>query len=115
MLACCLFLLFFFPPSDNFSTELDNELVHIEKQQLPRNYKFGVLYCKAGQTKEAEIYANAEHSDAFEEFLCTLGERVTLEGFTGHRGGLDVVSACLASTIYLSTCLTLVPRRELHG
>lgn len=66
--------------------------MHIEKQQLPRNYKFGILYCKAGQTKEAEIYANQEHSEAFEEFLNTLGERVVLEGFLGHRGGLDVQS-----------------------
>lgn len=79
--------------SHEHCAELDDELVHIEKQQLPRNYKFGILYCKAGQTKEADIYANPDHSEAFEEFLCTLGERVTLEGYTGHRGGLDVHSA----------------------
>jgi hypothetical protein len=33
-----------------------------------------------------------ETSVAFEEFLGFLGEKITLKGFSGFRGGLDIKS-----------------------
>ena len=35
-----------------------NELLSMEERQVIRSYKFGVTYCKAGQSTEAEMFAN---------------------------------------------------------
>lgn len=45
------------------------------------SYKFGVLYCKAGQTEEEQMFSNKDGSPDFEEFLDALGERITLKVF----------------------------------
>ena len=52
-------------------------------------YKIGVLYVKEGQQTEEDILSNSSHSEAFEQFLHLLGDRVQLLGFTGFRAGLD--------------------------
>jgi hypothetical protein len=54
------------------------------------NIKAGVLYVKDKQTEEDDIFGNVSGSPDFEEFLELLGDSVTLKGFTGFRGGLDV-------------------------
>lgn len=53
------------------------------------NYKFGVLFAKEGQTQN-EMFGNTEPSAEFERFLSLLGDRVSLLGWQGFRGGLDV-------------------------
>jgi hypothetical protein len=83
-----------------------------------QNYKFGVLYAKDGQTTDVEMFNNrmfavmrererecvcvcvcvidvivvdAETgSEAFDEFLEFLGDRVQLAGWSKFRGGLNV-------------------------
>jgi hypothetical protein len=40
------------------SPELEQELARLETQQIQRCYKFGILYRRAGQRTEDEIYAN---------------------------------------------------------
>lgn len=60
--------------------------------QLCRKHKVGILYCKAGQSSEEEMYNNEEAGPAFEEFLCLLGEKVCLKGFTKYAAQLDVKS-----------------------
>ena len=59
------------------------------------NFKIGVLYCRAGQTTEEEMYNNEHASPVFEEFLQLLGRKVKLNGFGDFRSGLDVKSKCL--------------------
>lgn len=49
----------------------------------------GVLYCKAGQSTEEEMYNNESAGPALEEFLDLLGQRVRLKGFTKYRAQLD--------------------------
>lgn len=60
--------------------------------QLCRKHKVGILYCKAGQSSEEEMYNNEEAGPAFEEFLDLLGEKVCLKGFTKYAAQLDVKS-----------------------
>jgi hypothetical protein len=48
-----------------------------------------VIYQKYGQTREEQLFGNATHSAAMDEFLTLLGERVQLRDFGGYRGGLD--------------------------
>ncbi|GAM25494.1 hypothetical protein SAMD00019534_086690 [Acytostelium subglobosum LB1] len=72
---------------------LMNHLLDFEaKNTLQCRFKFGVLYCRDGQTEENDLYGN-NHDDSsrdYNDFLEVLGERVPLKGWTAYRGGLDV-------------------------
>jgi hypothetical protein len=34
----------------------------MERKMIAKNYKFGILYVKEGQTKENEMFANGTHT-----------------------------------------------------
>ncbi|VDL73305.1 unnamed protein product [Nippostrongylus brasiliensis] len=59
-------------------------IVQYDEHVLTNTYKFGVIYQRAGQISEEELFGNARSSPAFQEFLDVLGD-------TGYRGGLDTV------------------------
>ena len=89
-------------------------MIQSEERSKMKGFKFGVLYCKEGQTKEEEMFGNGndsfssfcllfplfscahlrilvEHgSPAFERFMETIGERVALKDWKKFRAGLDV-------------------------
>ncbi|GMS82931.1 hypothetical protein PENTCL1PPCAC_5106 [Pristionchus entomophagus] len=76
-------------------------IVQYDEHVLTNTYKFGVVYQRAGQVTEEEMFGNARGSDAFEEFLAVIGEKVQLKGFQGYRGGLDTVHGQTgAETVY---------------
>jgi hypothetical protein len=56
---------------------------------MVKSYKFGVLFCKEGQTREEEMFSNVHGDEALESFLTFLGQKVQLKGWEGYRGGLD--------------------------
>jgi hypothetical protein len=60
--------------------------------QLNYQQKVGIMYCRAGQSTEEEMYNNESAGPAFEEFLQLLGERVRLKGFEKYRAQLDTKS-----------------------
>lgn len=60
--------------------------------QLSFQVKVGVMYCRAGQSTEEEMYNNETAGPALEEFLELLGEKVRLKGFTKYRAQLDTKS-----------------------
>lgn len=60
--------------------------------QLSFQVKVGVMYCRAGQSTEEEMYNNETAGPALEEFLDLLGEKVRLKGFTKYRAQLDTKS-----------------------
>jgi len=62
----------------------------MENQEIFYKYKFGVVYVKANQTQEEEMFSNVGMSKDFEEFLKQLGNKTEMKGFTGFAGGLDV-------------------------
>lgn len=67
----------------------EQQLLKLDEQGLMKTYKVGVMYCKAGQSTEEEMYNNEMAGPAFEEFLEMLGHRVRLKGFQSYRAGLD--------------------------
>lgn len=67
--------------------------------QLSFQHKVGVLYCKAGQSTEEEMYNNEGAGPALEEFLDLLGQRVRLKGFTKYRAQLDNKSKIKKKTL----------------
>jgi len=71
---------------DHFPTKL----LHMEDRLLVKAYKFGVIYCKAGQTSEDEMFCNSDPSVYFTEFLNLLGNTIPLKSYQGYKGGLDV-------------------------
>lgn len=52
----------------------------------------GILYCRAGQGSEEEMYNNQEAGEAFLQFLTLLGDVVRLKGFENYRAQLDTKS-----------------------
>jgi len=69
--------------------QAETQLLKLDEHKLTKNYKVGVLYCKAGQSTEEEFYNNEHSGPLFDEFLSCIGENVRLHGFEKYRGGLD--------------------------
>ncbi|XP_051018735.1 signal-induced proliferation-associated 1-like protein 3 [Acomys russatus] len=70
--------------------KVTEQLLKLDEQGLCRKHKVGILYCKAGQGSEEDMYNNEEAGPAFEEFLELLGEKVCLKGFSKYAAQLDV-------------------------
>lgn len=70
--------------------------------QLSYQLKVGIMYCKAGQSTEEEMYNNESAGPAFEEFLQLLGERVRLKGFEKYRAQLDTKSKAFSFNFFSS-------------
>jgi RAP1 GTPase activating protein 1 len=68
---------------------LNDALLKYEDQCVARQYKFGAIMWRAGQSED-QLFANNEMPGGFELFLTMLGERIELSGWSGFRGGLDV-------------------------
>uniref|UniRef100_A0A803YD57 Signal induced proliferation associated 1 like 2 n=1 Tax=Meleagris gallopavo TaxID=9103 RepID=A0A803YD57_MELGA len=71
------------------SPKVPEQLLKLDEQGLSFQHKIGILYCKAGQSTEEEMYNNEMAGPAFEEFLDLLGQRVRLKGFSKYRAQLD--------------------------
>ncbi|XP_033000175.1 signal-induced proliferation-associated 1-like protein 2 isoform X4 [Lacerta agilis] len=71
------------------SPKVSEQLLKLDEQGLSFQHKIGILYCKAGQSTEEEMYNNETAGPAFDEFLDLLGQRVWLKGFTKYRAQLD--------------------------
>ncbi|XP_076777895.1 signal-induced proliferation-associated 1-like protein 1 isoform X1 [Arvicanthis niloticus] len=69
--------------------KVTEQLMKLDEQGLNYQLKVGIMYCKAGQSTEEEMYNNESAGPAFEEFLQLLGERVRLKGFEKYRAQLD--------------------------
>ncbi|XP_031635963.1 GTPase-activating Rap/Ran-GAP domain-like protein 3 isoform X2 [Contarinia nasturtii] len=77
-------------PKEIFSPDIQKDLLLLEEQEGSVNFKFGVVYMKAGQKCDDEMLSNEFGSKSFEEFLGILGEKIRLKGWERFRGGLDV-------------------------
>ncbi|XP_030825760.1 signal-induced proliferation-associated protein 1 [Camarhynchus parvulus] len=71
------------------SPAVQETLLKLDEQGVSRQRKVGVLYCRAGQGSEEQMYNNEGAGPAFEQFLTLLGTRVRLRGFGGYRAQLD--------------------------
>ncbi|XP_063602240.1 signal-induced proliferation-associated 1-like protein 2 isoform X5 [Penaeus indicus] len=71
------------------TSQTEEALLRLDELGVHKKFKIGVLYCRAGQTTEEEMYNNETAGPAFSEFLETLGQRVRLKDFDKYRGGLD--------------------------
>ncbi|XP_032465095.1 signal-induced proliferation-associated 1-like protein 2 isoform X4 [Phocoena sinus] len=71
------------------SPKVSEQLLKLDEQGLSFQHKIGILYCRAGQSTEEEMYNNETAGPAFEEFLDLLGQRVRLKGFSKYRAQLD--------------------------
>ena len=81
----CLFI-------GNMGETTQNVLCKVDEQMVKGNYQCGILFCRAGQSQESEIYNNENGNAAFTEFLETIGDLVVLQGFSGHKASLDTVN-----------------------
>lgn len=95
--------------------ELVDELVALEDTFISEatRLKWGVIYCKAGQTEEDDMYGNGtvyfsllglltsfgadEWSNELEEFLLFLGQKVNLAEHKEYAGGLSTKGTSCSS------------------
>ncbi|XP_034256071.1 signal-induced proliferation-associated 1-like protein 2 isoform X2 [Thrips palmi] len=71
------------------SPQTEEQLLKLDEQGLSNHYKVGIMYCRAGQGTEEEMYNNEDAGPAFQEFLENIGQRVRLKGFDKYKAGLD--------------------------
>ncbi|KAG5831293.1 hypothetical protein ANANG_G00302250 [Anguilla anguilla] len=71
------------------SPHVSQQLVRLDEQGLSFQHKVGVLYCRAGQSTEEQMYNNESAGPAFTQFLDLLGQTVRLKGFSKYRAQLD--------------------------
>ncbi|XP_034746869.1 signal-induced proliferation-associated protein 1 isoform X1 [Etheostoma cragini] len=71
------------------SPKVRDTLLKLDEQGLNFQRKVGVMYCRAGQSSEEDMYNNESSGPAFEEFLDLLGGRVRLKGWEKYRAQLD--------------------------
>ncbi|XP_062262136.1 signal-induced proliferation-associated protein 1 isoform X2 [Platichthys flesus] len=74
------------------SPKVRDTLLKLDEQGLNFQRKVGVMYCRAGQSSEEDMYNNESSGPAFEEFLDLLGERVRLKSWEKYRAQLDIKS-----------------------
>ncbi|CAB1419978.1 unnamed protein product [Pleuronectes platessa] len=72
------------------SPKVRDTLLKLDEQGLNFQRKVGVMYCRAGQSSEEDMYNNESSGPAFEEFLDLLGERVRLKSWEKYRAQLDI-------------------------
>ncbi|XP_052567253.1 GTPase-activating Rap/Ran-GAP domain-like protein 3 isoform X2 [Culex pipiens pallens] len=77
-------------PKEVFSADIQKDLLLLEEQEGSVNFKFGVVYMKAGQKMDDEMLSNEDGSADFDEFMALLGEKIRLKDWERYRGGLDV-------------------------
>ncbi|KJH53689.1 Rap/ran-GAP [Dictyocaulus viviparus] len=71
------------------TSRIEEMLMKIDEQPIYTRYKVGIMYCKAGQSTEEHMYNNEHSSEAFDEFLDFIGQRIRLKGWDQYKGGLD--------------------------
>lgn len=71
------------------SPKVPRTLLTLDEQVLSFQRKVGILYCRAGQGSEEEMYNNEDAGAAFMQFLTLLGDVVRLKGFENYRAQLD--------------------------
>ncbi|XP_056287940.1 GTPase-activating Rap/Ran-GAP domain-like protein 3 isoform X3 [Pseudoliparis swirei] len=76
-------------PREILNPEIQKDLLVLEEQEGSVNFKFGVLFAKDGQLTDDEMFSNETGSESFDKFLTLLGDSISLQGWTGYRGGLD--------------------------
>lgn len=83
-----------YSPSSQLLPRWEAELIKLETKMAARfqNYKFGILYVKAGQKTEEEMFSNRISSRAFRAFCKILGDKIELKDWPFFTGGLDVKS-----------------------
>ncbi len=51
-----------------FVPTIQSDLFNLEKQEGAHNFKFGIIYGKAGQITDDQLFSNEEGSPAFERY-----------------------------------------------
>eukprot|EP00095_Tigriopus_kingsejongensis_P011541 maker-scaffold33_size549341-snap-gene-3.3 protein:Tk11541 transcript:maker-scaffold33_size549341-snap-gene-3.3-mRNA-1 annotation:"hypothetical protein TcasGA2_TC006305" len=64
-------------------------IVNYDEHVLDNSFKFGLIYQKVGQITEEALFGNRQPSQAMEEFMDILGQKISLSDHKGYRGGLD--------------------------
>ncbi|KAF8566414.1 hypothetical protein P879_03157 [Paragonimus westermani] len=76
-------------PKEVLNFQVQKEALTLEEQEGSVNFKFGVIYCREGQTSDEQMYNNEHGSPEFDQFINLLGDRIRLKSWDHFKGGLD--------------------------
>ncbi|KAA3680539.1 uncharacterized protein DEA37_0009883 [Paragonimus westermani] len=79
-------------PKEVLNFQVQKEALTLEEQEGSVNFKFGVIYCREGQTSDEQMYNNEHGSPEFDQFISLLGDRIRLKSWDHFKGGLDTKS-----------------------
>ncbi|CAL1536930.1 unnamed protein product, partial [Lymnaea stagnalis] len=79
------------------------QLLKLDEQGISNTYKVGIMYCKAGQSTEEDMYNNEFSEPPLEEFLNLISQKVRLKGFEKYRAGLDCKTDTTGTHSYYTT------------
>ena len=86
---------------ENVSKQLmEFEGLEVDRMKKQKCLKVGVLYWKQGNRTEEDMYSNTEITEAFEQFLSILGDRIAMEGWDYYAGGLEVTGTNGRQSVY---------------
>eukprot|EP00026_Physarum_polycephalum_P000328 Phypoly_transcript_00328.p1 GENE.Phypoly_transcript_00328~~Phypoly_transcript_00328.p1 ORF type:complete len:1301 (-),score=247.36 Phypoly_transcript_00328:874-4776(-) len=75
--------------------QLCKDMANWDLAEVSNKFKFGVLYCKGGQTTEEQIFSNTGTGSAeYEKFLSCIGDKVQMRGWQSFHGGLSTTEDC---------------------
>jgi len=69
---------------------LTRDLITFENTQIIANVKVGIIFCNEDQVTDDDMFGNQRGSPQYDKLLELLGDKVTLKGWDGYSGGLDV-------------------------
>ncbi|XP_030598819.1 signal-induced proliferation-associated 1-like protein 2 [Archocentrus centrarchus] len=84
-------------------------LLQLDQQELSFQHKVGVLFCRAGQSTEEDMYNNESGSPALDQFLDLLGHRVPLKDATGDSARGQAVFTTFKEIELMFHVSTLLP------
>ncbi|KAI9358181.1 hypothetical protein BD770DRAFT_321194 [Pilaira anomala] len=82
---------------------LEKEFLRYDEIGIPKNYKFGVLNIKQGQTTEEEWFSNSGLSNGLEKLLNIIAKPIELNGYKGYAAGLDTKTGESGDISYISS------------
>ena len=75
-------------PSDRSQSQI--QLLETQDPIRSSCFPIGIVYAKDGQTSQWDMWNNQEGSPAYDRFLRLMGNTISLRGWSGYSGGLDV-------------------------
>ena len=105
------------PIDDALNKTFSLELLGLEVSHASNAaaFRIAVVYCGKEQTTEEQFFTNKKGSPAFDEFLSVLGDKISLNGFSGFSGNVFFVLLVLLIALFNNKQKVGLMKRQKKG